>query len=42
MEVVLQRDFEDADQLAVHVVFGDAEQEESTDYPAEAADCRLT
>ena len=37
-EVVLQRALQDADHLAVHVVLGDAEEQESADDPAEAAD----
>jgi len=33
----LQRRFQDAQHSAVHVILGDAEEQQSADYPAESA-----
>ena len=37
-EIVLQSGFEDAEELAIHVIFCDTEEEECADDPAEVAD----
>ena len=37
-EVVLQRGLQNAEQLAIHVIFRDAEKKESADHPAKGAD----